>query len=317
MDKILALKKRAGTEAEALAAASALNKLMEEHNLTIAEVERGGGAGGAVRERAAAAGGMYEYQRRLWQAVGELNFCVYRRGGEWGVKRGKRRWRSRHTFVGRRVNVAATLATGSYLEQAVERLCRERLEQRIVSQADGALITINPQSQFFSSWAVGFREGAADRLIEKLQERRQRVLDDAARRAARAAQEAPGASTALTLMDVQEQEDQGNYDFVHGEGAWARRRAAQAERARERAEEEAAQAAWDRAHPEEAAARAAEQREETRRYWARRSSYGTGGPTAAEMRQSGGAYREGKRAAEHLGVDPQTDTSKARRLSHG
>lgn len=320
MDKILALKKRAGTEGEMLAAAGMLQKLMEEHNLTLAEVERAGSAGSAVREKAAAAGGMYEYQRRLWRAVGELNFCAYRRGGEWITKRGKRRWRSQHLFVGRRVNVAATLAMGSYLQAAADRLCRERLEARMLAH-DGSALTVNPQSQFFSTWAVAFREGVADRLIEKLQDRRQSLLDRAAREAELAARagraEGAPASTALTLLDVAAQEDQGNYDFVHGEGAWARCRAREAEYAREREQEEAAYTAWARAHPAEAKRKAAEEREEARKYWARRSRLGTGGPSGADRRQNSDAYDAGHRAGDRLGIDPQTQARSAGALRHG
>lgn len=323
MDKILALQKRAGTEAEALAAAAALNKLLEEHNLTVAEVERGGSAGGAVREKAAASGGMYEYQRQLWEAVAELYFCTYRRGGHHAVKRGKTRWRTQHLLIGRRVNTAAALATGKYLEETAERLCRERLELRSIGYGGAALVK-NPQSQFFSTEAVAFREGLVDRVVEKLQERRQHLLDEAARKAAETAKRARESgrdgvvmSSALTLLDVQAQEEQGNYDFLHGEGAWARKLDREAAWARKEAAREAAQAAWDAAHPEEARQRAEEQREANRAYWARRSRAGTGGPSRADERRSSREYYLGRDAGERVGIDQQADHSKARRLTSG
>lgn len=314
VQKILALGRRGGTEAEAAAAMAKAQELLEKHNLSLAEVDRAAPGATGRREELAAAGGMYHYQRELWQAVAQLNFCAYFRHGEYATRRGKRRWRSKHCFVGRVVNTRTTMAMGQYLEQTIERLCRDRLAARVEGwNVNG----VTAQSQFYSTWAVSYREGIADRVIEKLQERHRRVLKDDEARAKRAA-EAAGASTAtaLTLAGVAKQEEAANYDFRHGEGAWARREAARVEHrttmAREKAEWEAEWARLQKEEPEEARRIEAEARRARRSY---RPSYGRADPR--DDRKYSGAYAEGRDAGAKVGIDRQSDDSRAgqRRLT--
>lgn len=122
IQKIIALGRRGGTEAEATAAMAKAQKLLAEYNLDMATVERGGKAGDARREQASAAGGMYHYQRELWSSVAELNFCAYFLSGFFKTRRvhGVQReaWISQHAFVGRVINTRATLHMGQYLEAA-------------------------------------------------------------------------------------------------------------------------------------------------------------------------------------------------------
>jgi hypothetical protein len=294
IQKILALGRRGGTEAEAAAAMAKAQKLLEEHNLTLAQVDQAQ-QGTARREELAQAGGMYHYQRELWQAVAQLNFCIYFRHGEWIKKRGRNRWRSKHCFVGRVVNTRSTMAMGTYLEGEIERLCRERLRARV----QGWSIDATEQSQYFSSWAVAFREGVSDRVIRKLAARRRQRLADEAERAKKAA-EASGfsTSTALTLADVEDREYQANYDHVMGEGAYAKKMADRAAEAAERAAEEKAWAEYAAAHPEEARKKEAEMRKQ------RRTSSGR---APKERRIDMGGYRAGLEAGESVSIDPQAE----------
>lgn len=303
IQKILALGRRGGTEAEATAAMAKAQDLLAKYNLDLATVERGGKAGDARREQASAAGGMYHYQRGLWRAVAELNFCTYFLSGHFkrrrvhGVERDA--WISQHAFVGRKVNTAATMAMGGYLEQEIERLCRERLDKRIILPG-GAVHRYNVQSQFFSSWAVGFREGAADRVIMKLQDERRRKLRDDEKRAARAAAAAGSSTaTALTLGTLAQQERAGNYDFIHGEGAWAQKMAEQAAAAEEERLAEEAWVKFKAEHPEEARKQEEAAAKERRRSWS------GGGSRSRKVDRSG--YMAGTEVGDNISLHQQAD----------
>lgn len=310
IQKILALGRRGGTEAEASSAMAKAQQMLADYNLDIATVERGGRAGDARREQAAALGGMYHYQRELWRAVAELNFCAYFTSGSFvrrrvaGVVRSA--WVAKHAFVGRVVNTRATLHMGEYLEGEIERLCREALEPRVVV-AGAVSAQKQIQSAYYSSWACGFREGAADRVVEKLAERRKQQIRADELRARRAAKMAgQSTSRALTLGTLAQQEEAANYDFQWGEGSWAEKladEAAASERRRRRDEE------WTRfkkENPEEARAMEEKARKERRRRW-------SGGGSARRMVNSGG-YSHGSEAGEGIGIDPQASGAGTRRL---
>jgi hypothetical protein len=302
IQKILALGRRGGTEAEAASAMAKFQELLARHNLDLGTVERGGKAGDAKREQASTAGGMYIYQRELWRAVAELNFCAYFLSGDYIKRRvaGLERyaWIAKHAFIGRVVNTRATLHMGQYLESAIERLCRERLEQRLY--VDGAVQRREVQSAFFSSWAVGFREGAADRVVQKLAERRERTLrSEAAAAKRRAAAAGDSTATALTLRSVGEQEEAANYDFRWGEGSWAEKLQHEAERAAARKRERDEWTAFKAANPEESRKmeEAALKERRGRRYSA--------GPT---RKVNGSGYIAGSDAGNGIGLDVQADS---------
>lgn len=318
VEKLLRLAAKHPTEAEGIAAANKAQELLTAYNLDMATVERGSDSG--KREDAKMKGGLYHYQRDLWQAVAELNFCLY-----WNqyvfnkdkAGRRKERWSGRtirtqggydfvHRVVGRVANVVATRVMAEYLEQTIERLTRERLN------GNG--------SQFFTRWAISYREGIAERIIEKIYERRKVQLNkerreqhEAERAAAMAASAGFSASTALTLSSYTKSEREANLDIVYGEGWSARQAAERAERARAAAEAEAAYVAWAKAHPEEVAAEAERERKEVRK------SRWRGGTRDYKERRNDrrdwGAYKAGHDAGARVSIDQQADHRKAGRLA--
>lgn len=115
IEKLLKLADKAGTPAEAAAAAGKAQELMELYNLEAATIERASGKTGE-REKAMVSGGMYQYQRDLWDEVARLNFCMYfTRRQRVVVRPNYRPMRFMHQLIGRKVNVAATRVMGEYI----------------------------------------------------------------------------------------------------------------------------------------------------------------------------------------------------------
>lgn len=284
IQKLLNLAAKNPNENEAAAAAAKAQELLSRYNLDVAVLERNSDAKSGKREQAMVDGGTYEYQRALWKAVAELNYCYhwvqdYR---VWSkskrVGNGRDRFttegyvnKKRHVVVGRIVNTQATIAMAQYLQQAIERITLERLGLSHESMIVGKAISSDINNQRFSNWAVSFRKGCSRRVIELLEDRRTVLLREEAKaeRAAKARAERAGVSTetAITIATLTKSEHAANYDFLYGEGEWAalqERRAAIAKAARE---EQAAYTRWAKAHPEEARAKEEEERKkQNRRY---------------------------------------------------
>lgn len=316
IEKLLRLAAKNPNQAEAASAAAKAQQLLEAYNLDLATVEEKAG-GKSKRTDEKMKGGLYHYQRGLYRAVAELNFCLYFCLQEWDSEKkrplfiagskywGEKRRRSgstkggyvfRHRLVGKTVNVRSTQVMAEYLEQTIERLTRERLN------GEG--------SQFFTKWAISFREGIAATVIEKLRARRRVVLTEARERA-RAAAEAraragtAGASsgTAIDIAVLVDAETDANYDFLYGEGWSAEQVRKRAERARARAEAEKEYVEWAKANPEEAKKAEEKARKERRRSHSSRSR--------TEREPDWGAYSAGQDAGKNVGIDPQTDTRKS------
>lgn len=305
VEKLLALANRKkGNEEEAAAAAAKAQEMLAAYNIDMAMVEQGSSNSGK-REDAKRKGGVYLYQRELWRAVAELNFCMYWTSSRWesrDVKRKTGYWagmtetvwglKYQHRVVGRVVNIRATEAMAGYLEDTIERLVMERLD--------------NQNNMRFSRWAVSYRKGAAARIIEKVYDRRAEIEEEEARKKREAEHAAARAgvstSTTLTIADVRKSEREANMDFLYGEG-WS---AKQAERRRKAAEEaaraEAEYAAWAAANPEEARKEEAKRKREEEKRWARMSRR----RDRSEDNVDHGAYWAGYDAAEKVGIDPQT-----------
>lgn len=314
----------AAKEAERAVAAEKFQAVLLEYNLTQAMVEQAGGETDGRREEAKLKAGMYEWQRNLWEAVSELNFCLYFCMDVWREQTymrkmwdGSRQQRKRfirgkeHRVIGRIVNTQATINLCTYIEAAVEQATRQRLAE-VVGSNDKQAIT----RMLFSRYAVSFREGAADDVIRRVNEQRLKVLEKeqeqaraARERAAAAAASGVSDSTALTLANFVQSERDLNRDHARGmePGTTARERA---ERAAEAAEQERRYTAWAAANPEEAAQKAKEQREEDERYWRRRSANYRGGPSPKERDYT--AYRSGSHAGSKIGLDIQAGGSKSK-----
>lgn len=315
---------RAAKEAERAVAAEKFQAVLLEYNLTQAMVEQSGGEADGRREEAKLKAGVYEWQRNLWEAVAELNFCLYFCQDVWreevytktlwdGTKARRTRYKrgKEHRVIGRTVNTQATINLCTYVEAAIEQALRENL-RTVVGSDEKAAIT----RMLFSRYAVSFREGAADDVISRVNEQRQKVLreerlraKEAAERQAEAASSGVSDSTGLVLASYVQTEADLNRDFALGQepGFTVKQRAERAARA---AEEERRYAEWAAANPEEAARKAKEEREENERYWRRRNANYRGGPAPKERDYS--AYNRGSRAGADIGLNIQAGGTKAK-----
>lgn len=288
-------------EAEASAAMAMANKLLVEHNLDAATIERASGDTGK-REKANVEGGFYQWQRDLWQSVAELNFCTYwsqtyRSEPEFRYRRFEglggpltlvhiRVRRRRHALIGRTVNVRATEVMARYLEAAIERVLVERFGDQ------------DRKDRFITS----FREGVAYRIRVRLDERRL-TADAEDRKKARAAEEAAkrsgvSTSTAITLSAYRASEEDANDDLRFGKERMDEWRADRAKEAAERRVEQDAYVKWAAANPEEAAAKEAAKRKKREKAKYSRSNERFG-------KVDDGAFWAGSDAGEKVGLDPQ------------
>jgi hypothetical protein len=310
----------AAKEAERAVAAEKFQAVLLEFNLTQAQVEASGGEDGK-REEIKLKAGVYDWQRNLWEAVAELNFCMYWCQDVWRETEykktlwdGSKAMRTRYTrgkehrLIGRVVNTQATINLCQYLEAAIEKAVRDDLS---AIYSDKLTMT----RQLFSRYAMSFREGAADDVMRRVNEQRKDFLrkeaeraKEAAERAAEAAASGVSMSTAITLADYVQTEDDLNNDHRRGKepGTTAKERAERAARA---AAEEARYTAWAAANPEEAARKEKERREESERYWRRVNANYRGGPAPKE--RDNRAYRQGGAAGSRIGLDIQAGGTKS------
>lgn len=320
------------TLAEAESAMAKAQELLVAYNLSADLVGQGGDDG--VREEQKLEGGGRMYERDLWRAVAELNFCLYFSSGETRVTAYKRvrsdgskyvereeRYQHLHRLVGRKVNVLSTIAMAQYLQDAIERLVDER---------------IGPDSarERWSRFNIRFREGAASTVTEKLnqrrgelveaEERRQREAEEAARQAGMTG---VATSTALTITSHTQAEEDANNDFACGwepgrtaenRARWQAEQAARAERQRLARE---AHVRWCEENPEEARAQAEAQRkeqEEAEKREARNARRRTGYTrwTKADDRahEDYQAFAMGAKAGERISIDQQMNRGKREAL---
>lgn len=186
-------------------------------------------------------GGFYQHERDLWEAVAELNFCYY-----WTVKvrydaerarKERRKWAHHHRLVGRSVNIISTEVMATYLLSTIERLVKEWCA------ANRRWEKFHPRSET----AVSFRKGCTARIIEKINDRREALIREEKRKQreneTRAQHPAAVVENALVVTNLVKSEAASNYDFMHGEGAWDRRVASQAQWERDWEERERREAA--------------------------------------------------------------------------
>ncbi len=305
VEKLLRLAAKNPNEHEAATATAKAQELLAAYNLDLAAVDEHGQDSGGKRMAEAMEGGNHDWEQALWKEVAELNFCMYwhqtdflptamGRFKEWRngkVIRGI--YRHRHNIVGRKVNIAATNAMASYLQGTIERLTRERC--------------VPAKIPLTGRWAMSFREGITFGVIGKIMDRRAAFIDEE-RKKARAAEEAAAkmatadasTSTALTLSTYVEEEHAKNYDFKHGEGAYAKILAQRAERARLKREAEEEYTRWAAENPKEAAKeekRRQREMERNREKWRKENKY----------RGDPGAWRAGNDKAKGISLDPQAE----------
>src|SRR5579859_5695399 len=122
---------RNSSEAEATAAALKVQELLQEHGLTLAQIEASGGeSDGAPRtknltDRRA----RYTYQIKLMQHLARNNFCLHHtrkvRNASPLYSQGRGLTSRNHLLVGRQMNVDATISLYDYLIETVTRLREE------------------------------------------------------------------------------------------------------------------------------------------------------------------------------------------------
>ena len=320
---------------EAASAMAKAQELLVAYNLSADMVGQGGDDG--VREEQKLVGGGREYERDLWRAVAELNFCLYFASGGNKVTAYKRtradgskyieresKYQHLHRLVGRKVNVMSTVSMAKYLEEAIERLVEERIGPD------------NARERWMRHNIV-FREGAASTLSYKLTLRREELMAAEDRKRAEAEERAQAASTAgvststaLTIQSHAQAEKDANNDHANGwaPGKTAANRAEYQSRMAKRAEEAARVRAehtrWCEDHPEEARAQAEAQRKEqeaAEKREARNAARRTGSYrwTKADERahEEQGYYRAGREAAERISIDQQMSGGAKGSLGNG
>jgi hypothetical protein len=319
--KLLAVAASTTSDAERESFTNRAMALLAANNLDMAAVEQGtSGAKAAKRTDEKRKGGFYKFQRALWADVADLNFCMYfslrtfipgrinrsvrQRYGSTEAARlaGEGGYEFQHRLVGRTVNVAGTLAMTGYLEEAIERKVRARLPEQ--------------PKLWYSPEMAAYREGIADEIRRKIRKRRKQQLDEeqiktAAAEEAEAEKYKAGNPTGrgITLSSVKQTESDANYDFIHGDGASAKKRAmlarARAEEAEARRLEEEAYTKWAAENPKEVARQAAEERRRQKQ----RDAYIPKGNTRTKADKYDNAeYWLGREAGASISIDQQVDS---------
>ena len=238
VEKLLALARNNPNEHEAESAANLAMKLLEAYNLDMAVI--GKTPKGDKRSDTKLKGGLYSWQRNIWNATAELNFCRY-----WFIRGLQKGQAYEHRILGRAENVTGTKIMAEYLQETIERLAVEHGKKAY------------PGASRFIRELIIYREGIAYRLAERLRALRNERLSEERRKAEEAATRPSHGGFALVLASVIQTEDDLNEDYLNGlePGTTGKRRAEQAVRqaqysAEYKAKMEAQQKYWDE-HPAE------------------------------------------------------------------
>jgi hypothetical protein len=201
-------------EGEANNAAEMAQRIMLEHNISMAQIDSHSPDDGSKRSKVLDEGNAkYAFQRELMEACAEVNFVYqevrYDRKGTYPKAIG-------YTLIGREANVVATRTLFEYLFETTERLGRDY---------------VGNDSLAYSIPANSFKEGCAARLGERLRQRHQESLRQQAREARErnaAAQHPAASGTALVVVmtDYAQEEKDRNEDLRLGkpEGYTSHRR---------------------------------------------------------------------------------------------
>lgn len=206
--KLFALgnREKNSNEAEASAAMAKAQELLTKYNLdlkTIQDSAPATAAGAEVtgkRERVQInRSAMYKWQQNFWRDLAEANYCWHWITTDYiKTRRSNRAAVKRHVILGSEVNVAAVTMMGEYLTEVIEReLPYESREQ-------------------LSKAAISWREGCAERLIERIQAKMAEMK-------AGGVTSEGATSTALAVRNLEETEFRANYDSRYGEGAYVRK----------------------------------------------------------------------------------------------
>ena len=315
IEKLLVKAKGTTNEHEAQAFMDGAQRLLEAYNLDMALVGRNDkSAPSHERKDAKLKGGLYGWQRKLWESVATLNFCRY-----WSNKGTYKGATYEHRVLGSQVNVLATELMANYLQGAIERITRDWV---VTAYPAGTSIFIRD--------AIAYREGMAARLCERLGDLRTERLREEKARAERERAASPdrGDGYSLMLVDVISAEDDLNSDYVNGwaPGTTARNRLAAEERSRawrekydrEQAAKRAADEEFKRLDPAGWAKEQARKAKEDADYWAKlaketagRSRRRSSSPSTyrAPKGPRSHTYYAGHQAGDSVGLDQQVTNS--------
>jgi hypothetical protein len=144
IQKLLRLANNNPSEREAVAAMERAYAMMEEHNLTMAQIDAHGSGDERLQESFHGDYRALTWARWIWSGVAQLNFCMYtylssergqcyRRMPDGHIEKRPMREVDEHLIVGTESNVASTKVMAEYLIATVERLagreCYGRYEQ--------------------------------------------------------------------------------------------------------------------------------------------------------------------------------------------
>ena len=305
--KLLALATGNANEHEAEAAMAAAQRMLEAHNLdmsTLASTKRG-----SDRKDQQQKGGLYQWQRTLWEHVAKLNFCQY-----WSIKGTAKGSTYEHRILGRQENVIGTEIMAGYLQQTIERIAQEWAKQA--------------GKNVFCKDAIAYREGMAARVALRLQEKRwQREADDRyakeQERAARAARGEADTTNALTISEVASSEADLNRDYLNGwePGTTAKIRA---ENVARWAAQKAADEEFLRLNPEEALKRKQEEQARNAR-WAKqdaerekrrqKSGYYDRDRSSRKDQPRNATFYDGYARGAEIGLDDQIDQKASKAIA--
>jgi len=209
VEKMLRLANNAGTEAEANTAAAMAQEMLAAYNLEMADINLASDnkprADEVRLKEKTTKVALYQWQKTLWEAIAEANYCWYKRVAEYHYNK-KNQYVPRtfhHYLIGGQANVVTTRLMGEYLESTISRLC-----------------PFTPGRDSSKSWN-SWKEGCAARLAERLREKKAELVRESEAKARAAA--ADNTCTAISLVNVQQREDDLNYAAEHGEEALQRR----------------------------------------------------------------------------------------------
>lgn len=314
VEKMLRLANNAGTEEEATTAMNMAQEYLAAYNLSLADVDitRGQGArpeAARVKEKTQKVA-LYKWQRHLWKAIAEANFCYYRISTEYHYNK-KNQYVPKtfhHYLIGSEANVITVRLMGEYLEQALSRICPYKPGR--------------DSSRSWNSW----KEGCAARLGERLAQKKAEMLAENRRKADEAAK--ANTSTAIALADVFQREDDLNYREMCGEEAYQARLCyrnhtegqwvegcAKCKVRKEFAER--APVIYEEAKPAkpETDAQRRKREEKEARDWQRYQEKQARANERHWAKRDLGAYYEGQDAGDKIGLNTQVGTSEQKKLN--
>lgn len=161
--KLLSMQTGAATETESATAAAQLQRFLEQHNLSMADLEAQGAAAPTVGEQSHDLGkAAFKWKLDLAEGIAEFYYCAPI------VSRQRKTVR----FVGRPENVESLAMLYQWVIDQIKAIATT--ERRVHFDTTGE--HIDPLR-----WQLGFGEGAAQRLIERLRELKARQAEDMSR----------------------------------------------------------------------------------------------------------------------------------------